>query len=161
MRRSSPGKLANGGCSADRLKAPAALELLRAAPHCRDEQSERAAALVSGWCDEIANGPAEPVCLQEMPYDPANPKHALRYAGVFGYDALTPQQYADLAGYVVDVGLFVPGILDWNTPEEFLEGNGWPFVQGPPIDDCPDSSCPNHGRERSLRPFAVFQEDHS
>lgn len=108
-----------------------------------------------GYSDSL---PAEPVDLQEISYDPTNPKDALRYAGVFGYDALTPQQYADLARHVADVGLFVPGILDWNTPEEFLEGNGWPFVQGPPVDDCPDSSCPNHRRKSSLRTFAIFQE---
>ncbi len=102
--------------------------------------------------------PAQKVALEETPYDPTNPKHALRYAGVFGYDALTPEQRADLARHVVEVGLFVPGIMDSQTPEEFLEQNGWPFVQGPPVDDCPDPSCPNYGRRSSLRPFAIFQE---
>jgi hypothetical protein len=105
--------------------------------------------------------PEERIALQETPYDPSNPKHALCYAGVFGYEALTPQHYASLSRHIVDVGLFVPGDEDFNTPEEFLQENGWPFVQGRPVDDCPDPSCPNYGRLSSMRPFAIFQEDDS
>jgi hypothetical protein len=105
--------------------------------------------------------PEETVALRETPYDPSNPTHALCYAGVFGYEALTPQQYADLTRHVMNERLFVPGIMDFNTPEEFLQENGWPFAQGRPVDDCPNASCPNHGRASSLRHFAIFQEDDS
>jgi hypothetical protein len=103
--------------------------------------------------------PAEPIELTEASYDPGNPRDALRYAGVFGYEPLSEAQFADLARFVVDEGLFDPSFMDWETPEEYLrEGVGFPFVQGPPDDDCPEPSCPNHGRDASMRTLAIFWE---
>jgi hypothetical protein len=104
--------------------------------------------------------PPEPIALSEASYDPGNPRDALRYAGVFGYDALSEDQFADLARFVVDEGLFDPEFMEGETPEEYLrEGVGFPFVQGPPDDDCPEPTCQNHGREASLRTLAIFSED--
>lgn len=109
-----------------------------------------------GYPDRL---PPEPVAFREVPYDPANPRDALSYAGVFGYDALSEEQLAGLARFVVEEGLYDPTFMDWETPEEYVrEGVGFPFVQGPPEEDCPDPSCPNHGRASSLRTLAIFRE---
>ena len=82
---------------------------------------------------------------------------ALRYAGVFGYGALSAKQYAKLVRYVERKQLH--DLFAWESAEAYLEeGNGLPFVQGPPDDDCPDPACANHGRNSSLRTFAIFQE---
>jgi hypothetical protein len=103
--------------------------------------------------------PASPLMLEERAYDPSNHKDACFYAGVFGYDALSPEQFADLARFVVEEGIFDPDISDWETPESYLrEGNPLPFTQGSPVDDCPAPECRNHGRASSLRTFAIFQE---
>ena len=73
---------------------------------------------------------------------------------------LTSDQFAGLARFVVGEEIFDPSFSDYETPEEYLrEGNGLPFVQGKPTDDCPDPACPNHGRERSLRILAIFEEE--
>jgi hypothetical protein len=104
--------------------------------------------------------PAEPIVLAEASYDPGNPRDALRYAGVFGYGALSAVQFSGLARFVVGEGIFDPMFMDRETPEEYLrEGNGFPFAQGPPVESCPEPTCPNHGRASSLRTLAIFRED--
>jgi hypothetical protein len=95
--------------------------------------------------------------LEEGVYDPSDPENALLYAGVFGYDALSPEQFAALARHVEKDGL--PDIFGYETGEDYLrEGNCLPFTQGHPVEDCPAPECPNHGRVSSLRPFAIFRE---
>jgi len=102
--------------------------------------------------------PASPLMLEEGVYDPSDPENALFHAGVFGYDALSPEQFAALGCYVEKEGLVE--IFGYDSVEDYLrEGNGLPFGQGPPVEDCPNPECPNHGRESSLRTFAIFQED--
>jgi hypothetical protein len=101
--------------------------------------------------------PARPVAIEEGTYDPDKVRDGLFYAGVFGYGALSPKQYARLLRHVEKEGL--PDLFGWESAEDYLnEGNPLPFVQGRPADDCPDSGCANHGRESSLRTFAIFQE---
>ena len=102
--------------------------------------------------------PVAPVALTEGKYDPNKLEHGMHYAGVFGYGALSAKQYARLLRHVESERL--PELYGWKSAEAYLqEGNGAPFVQGPPNDDCPDPSCKNHGRRSSLRPFAIFEED--
>jgi hypothetical protein len=102
--------------------------------------------------------PAQPVALEEGTYDPGKVEDGLLYAGVFGYGALSPKQYAKLVRHVKKKGL--PELFGRDSAEAYLEeGNVSPFVQGRPVDDCPDPSCANHGREASLRTFALFHED--
>lgn len=104
--------------------------------------------------------PAEPIDINEGRYDPADPKEALSYAGVFGYDALSPEQFEELARFVVREGIFDPDIfLEWETPEAFLEDNCWPFQQGKPEGICPNASCANRRRPGAMRPFAIFREE--
>jgi hypothetical protein len=105
--------------------------------------------------------PGKPVGFGEVGYDPADPHDALCFSGVFGYDALTTEQYAALSRVVVEEGLYDPDDpMDYETPEDFVrEGIAFPFVQGPPMDGCPDPSCRRHGVTRALRTFAIFQED--
>jgi hypothetical protein len=103
--------------------------------------------------------PPEPIDISEVQYDPANPRNALSYAGVFGYDALSPGQFEELARFVVREGIYHPEISECETPEEFLEDNCWPFQQGKPEDVCPNASCANHRRPGALRPFAIFREE--
>jgi hypothetical protein len=108
-----------------------------------------------GFPDKL---PVIPVRFAEGSYDPAKVEDGLFYAGVFGYDALSPRQYARLVRRVEKEG--VPELLGWESVDAYLkEGNGSPFVQGRPVDDCPDPACANHGREGSLRPFAIFREE--
>ena len=107
-----------------------------------------------GYPDRL---PASPLLLEEGVYDPSDPKNALFYAGVFGYDALSPEQFAALARQVEKDGLL--DIFDYETGEGYLrEGNCLPFSQGPPVEGCPAPGCPNHGRGSSLRTLAIFQE---
>lgn len=103
--------------------------------------------------------PPQPVLLEEIPYDPGSPRDALVYAGIFGYDALTSNQRARLALFVVEEGIYDPEVDNEETPEAFLEANTWPFVQGLPEEDCPNRSCKLHGRPGSLRILAIFQEE--
>src|SRR5262249_36093131 len=108
-----------------------------------------------GYPDKL---PTRPVVFEEGAYNPGNVKDALFYAGVFGYGALSPKQYTKLLRHVQKEGL--PDLFGWESAEAYLEeGNGLPFVQGRPGDDCPDPACANHGREASLRTFAIFQEE--
>jgi hypothetical protein len=101
--------------------------------------------------------PSSPLVLEEGVYDPSDPENALFYAGVFGYDALSPEQFAALARHVEKDG--VPDIFGYETGEDYLrEGNCLPFTQGLPVEDCPAPECPNHGRASSLRTFAIFRE---
>lgn len=102
--------------------------------------------------------PASPLVLEEGVYDPSDPENALSYAGVFGYDALSPKQLAALARHVEKKGLL--DIFDhYETGEDYLrEGNCLPFTQGLPVEDCPDPACVNHGQVSSLRTLAVFRE---
>jgi hypothetical protein len=101
--------------------------------------------------------PVQPVALEETAYDPDKVEHGLFYAGVFGYRALSPEQYARLVRHVETEDL--PDLFGWESAEAYLEeGNSLPFVQGRPVDDCPDPRCGNHGRASSLRIFAIFQE---
>jgi hypothetical protein len=103
--------------------------------------------------------PAQTLALAEARYDPGNPSDALRNAGIFGYEALTPDQYAELVRYVIREG-YDPDIFGWESPQDYLqEGNSLPFVQGRPDDDCPEPACANHGRKGSLRVFAIFEEE--
>ena len=102
--------------------------------------------------------PPRPIAFEEVSYDPGKVSDALFYAGVFGYSALSPKQYARLVRHVEKKR--VAEMLGWESAEAYLEeGHGLPFVQGRPEDDCPDPSCPNHNRKASLRPFAIFQEE--
>lgn len=103
--------------------------------------------------------PAQPVALQPGTYDPAKIEDALSYAGVFGYEALSAAQLGALQRYV-ETDLLPDQIYSYETAEEYLEdGNGLPFVQGRPNDDCPDPACGNHGIASSLRTFAIFEEE--
>jgi hypothetical protein len=101
--------------------------------------------------------PTRPVVLAEERYDPGRAEDALFYAGVFGYEALSREQFDRLVQRVETDGLHEGSA--WETAEEYVrEGNGLPFVQGPPANGCPDLRCANHGRKHALRTFAIFQE---
>ena len=103
--------------------------------------------------------PVQPVVLEEARYDPDNVEDVLFYAGVFGYGALSPKQYAKLLRHVKKEKLH--DLFGWESPEAYLEeekGGAGPFLQGPPTDGCPDPSCLNHERGELLRPFATFLE---
>lgn len=99
----------------------------------------------------------ENVNLVEYEYDPSKPRDALFHAGVFGCDHLTDQQMTKLERFVAAKGLCNPD-LNGETPAEFIRDSCWPYVQGPPHDDCPNPKCRNHRCECSLRTFAVFHE---
>lgn len=102
--------------------------------------------------------PSSPIALEDAGYDPADKQDAIFYAGVFGYDFLSPEQFADLARHVESEGIPDDG-QGWETGAEYLrEGNCLPYAQGRPVEGCPDTGCRNHGREASLRTFAIFQE---
>lgn len=102
--------------------------------------------------------PPRPVAIAEGVYDPSRVEDGLFYAGVFGYGALSPEQYAGLVRHVADHGLH--DLFGWESPEAYLEeGNGLPFEQGRPADACPDPACVNHARPSSLRTFAIFEEE--
>jgi len=101
--------------------------------------------------------PAKPMDLREGIYDPGDPQNALMFGGVFGYDALTRRQFANLVKYVEQEDL--PDMVGCESAEEYLEGNGWPFLQGPPEDGCPDPTCRLHDVTGGLRTFALFQEE--
>lgn len=62
--------------------------------------------------------PASPLVLDEGVYDPSDPEKALFYASVFGYDALSPAQFATLARHVEQGGLLE--IFDYETGEDYL-----------------------------------------
>lgn len=105
-----------------------------------------------------ANLSPQPIAIEEGTYDPSKVQDALFYAGVFGYGALSPKQYAKLIRYVEEQNL--PELFGWESAEAYLEeGHASPFAQGRPTDDCSDPDCPNHGKRSSLRPFAIFQEE--
>ncbi len=102
----------------------------------------------------------KPVAITEGLYDPNNVVDGLFYAGVFGYSALTTAQYTKVVEHANAKRYHE--FLGWESAEAFVEeGNGLPFEQGPPVDDCPDPNCSNHGRKSSLRTFAIFQEEQS
>src|SRR5262249_41621649 len=64
--------------------------------------------------------PVRPVVLTERSYDPREEGDGLFYAGIFGYDALTPKQFARLARVVVDEGFYDPDDSDYDSAEEYL-----------------------------------------
>ena len=99
--------------------------------------------------------PIENIGIVSDQYDPSNAEDALFYAGVFGFDHLTGKQMENVRRLVVEKGMYQPG---GETIDEFLEMVSMPFVQGPPVDDCPNPDCENHGRESSLRTLAIFNE---
>jgi hypothetical protein len=101
--------------------------------------------------------PIRPVDLVEEPYDPDSALDCLYYAGVFGYEHLSREQFDRMVRQVGEDGLHEG--TDWETAEEYVrKGNGLPFAQWPPADDCPDPACGNHGRMGSMRTLAIFQE---
>jgi hypothetical protein len=102
--------------------------------------------------------------LNVMNYDLDNPQHAYMLAGAFGIELLTTAQFAALARYIAKQKLYPNpewSGFGWDSPEEFLreEQGWWPFVQGPPLGDCPNRDCANHGQRGSMRTFAVFEEE--
>jgi hypothetical protein len=106
--------------------------------------------------------PSEPVDFHEGSYHPANPKDAYCYAGAFGFDALTPAQFAAVERFVVAEGFFDAETSDYGSLEDYLDnGAGLPFCQGPPRHRCPDPACTNHTIDGTMRPFALFQEEDS
>lgn len=108
-----------------------------------------------GYPDVLPGSPFE---FRETPYDPGNPEDVLFYAGVFGYDGLTKEQYEELVRHVEKQKL--AKLHGWKTTDAFLqEGNSWPFLQGRPNQDCPDPACRNHGQRSALRTLAVFMEE--
>ena len=109
----------------------------------------------SGYPEKL---PVRPIAIEEGTYDPAAIEDGLHYGGVFGYGALSAEQYARLVHRVEEDNL--ADLFGYDSAEAYLqEGNGLPFVQGPPASDCPDPECDNHGRASSLRTFAIFEED--
>lgn len=85
--------------------------------------------------------PSSPLVLEEGVYDPSNPENALFYAGVFGYDALSPEQFAVLAHHVEKDEL--PDMFGYETGEDYLrEGNCLPNIQGPPGRRLPGPRVP-------------------
>ena len=110
------------------------------------------------YVDYPAKLPVRPVAIEEGIYDPNVIEDGLSYAGVFGYGALSAEQYARLLRRVEEDDL--ADLFGYESAEAYLqEGNGQPFVQGPPVEDCPDPECVNHGRASSLRTFAIFEEE--
>ncbi len=100
-----------------------------------------------------------PLLLEKSSYDPGDPDDVLFYAGVFGYDTLTTDQFTALARHVENNGLPDDG-YGWESGEEYLQdGNCLPFAQGRPVEGCPDPGCANYCRASSLRTFAIFQEN--
>jgi hypothetical protein len=101
--------------------------------------------------------PMRPVELVEEPYNPDSALDCLYYAGVFGYEHLSQEQFNRMVQRVEEDGLHAG--TDWETAKEYvLKGNGLPFAQWPPADDCPDPACGNHGRKGSMRTLAIFEE---
>jgi hypothetical protein len=100
----------------------------------------------------------QPVAFEERSYDPSNLEDALAYGGIFGYGALSTEQFAGLLRHVEKNQL--PELYGWESAQAYLEkGNSWPYVQGPPDrGGCPDPSCSNHEKKESLRTFAIFEE---
>jgi len=103
--------------------------------------------------------PVQPILFKKGSYDPDNVEDVLGYAGVFGYGALTPKQYARVLRFLKKKRL--AELFDCESAEALLEeGGALPglFDQGPPVEDCPDPTCENHGREASLQTFLIFVE---
>lgn len=99
--------------------------------------------------------PPQPVTLLEAPYDPDDVADVVFHAGVFGYDGLTPKQYAK----VVRRAQRDAPSHGWDgSIEEFMQNACGPYVQGRPVEGCPDRSCGNHGRPSSLRTVAIYVE---
>jgi hypothetical protein len=104
-----------------------------------------------------ASLPAEPITLKEKIYDPAKVEGIIAYAAVFGYGELSSKQHGKLIRFV-EKHRFAE-VTGFSSAVEWLQkGNGYPFVQGPPEDACPDPDCSNHDRKSSLRTFALFEE---
>jgi hypothetical protein len=106
--------------------------------------------------------PPKPLALHEAAFDPGNPRDAFFYGGVFGYEHLSPKQFARVVRYVKGKGFYDSEDSEYETAEEFLQqGSSLMFVQGRPTDACPNRRCSNHRRRSSLRTFAVFEEEDS
>lgn len=121
-------------------------------------QTEKKAQTVYPYEDYPEKLPPKSLAFREGSYNPRTIKDGLNYAGVFGYEALSAKQYSRLLRRVEKERL--PEMLGWESAEAYLEqGNSSPFVQGRPIEDCPDQSCINHGKESSLRTLAIFEEE--
>lgn len=100
--------------------------------------------------------PSQPVSLVETPYNPDDISDVTFHAGVFGYDGLSPAQYAKV---VRRAERDAPAFGYGESVDEFLSMQCGPYFQGRPTDDCPTRACGNHGRPSSLRTVAVYIED--
>lgn len=103
--------------------------------------------------------PSQPLVFdEEQTYDPNTLNDLLTYAGIFGYAGASPRSYAKLVRHFKNER--VAEMFGWESAEAYVEESHTPpFVSGPPIDDCPNSECANHGRAASLRVFALFEEE--
>lgn len=108
--------------------------------------------------------PVEPMSLKTVKYDLDKPKDAYIIAASFGINLLTDTQFAGLARYVAKRKLYPNpewSGFGWDSAEDFLreEHGWWPFVQGPPSEDCLNPACSDRGRRGAMRTFAVFEEE--
>jgi len=100
--------------------------------------------------------PVESLRVVPGDYDPSDTGDVWFYAGVFGYDHLTPLQYAQMVRDIDESGAWDDGTAA--NAEEYARDNELPYVQGRPQTECPDPACANHSRPASLRTIAVFEE---
>ena len=102
-----------------------------------------------------------PVCLEGFPYGPDDPDDVLDYAGIYGFDHLSDQQYEQVLELLERRGQFnsfSPDISPYETVDEWLKNSFVrPFIQGIPDDPCPNPGC----RLRSMRVLATYSEENA
>lgn len=83
-------------------------------------------------------------------YDPADVDDALRLAGVFGLDGLSPAGRRKAMDRLDEFGFFEEADAYDMTRDEFLDTCGFPFAQGIPETDCPNPNCAYFRKADSL-----------
>lgn len=104
--------------------------------------------------------PVEPVAFRRRKYRATDPQDVYVWAGVFGYEHVSQRQFGRVVNWAQEVGVVdETDLSEGETIESFLRESECPFVQGRPVEACPNPDCPNSRRKQSLKTLAVFSQE--
>jgi hypothetical protein len=99
------------------------------------------------------------VSFAQAAYDPTDVDDALRLAGVFGLDRLSPAGRKTAIARLEEFGFFEEIDAYEMTKDEFLDTCGFPFEQGTPETDCQNPDCAYFRKADSLVVIGMIEGD--
>jgi hypothetical protein len=109
-----------------------------------------------GYPDRLA---IRPIAFRRIPLVRSRPGDLMKILAVFGPASLSKREFSTVRQYVIRKRILRESWGYRNVDEFLREDLAWPFIQGRPKSDCPDRTCKNHGKNGTMSPFAVFEED--